>query len=217
MWCWMRVDGCGESGGAHARGNKTMQRRKFLVGMGSLAAGASAVMGTGAITETSMERGVRGRVAADGPNSAYVAISPLGPNGEHIEYRSNGEVRLFFGDIGSGGAGLNPDSNNRFDAVFEVENQNPSGNSVHEYWLWIENSTPELTFYLDSQSNNSIEGIGNAESMGKGNDDPVRAPVGVHVDLTDSGLGAGDNLQSLFDADDEFVIHMEKTNGSPPA
>jgi hypothetical protein len=193
-----------------------MQRRKFVIGLGSLAAGASAVVGTGAITETSMERGVRGRVAADGPNSAYVAINPL-LNGEHLEFnQSTGEMRLFFGDLGSGGAGLNPDSNNRFDAIFEVENQNPGGNSVHEFWLWIENSHPRLTFYLDSQPGNSIEGISNAESMGSGNDDPVRAPVGVHIDLTDSGLTAGDNLQSLFDPNDEFVIHMEKTNGSPP-
>jgi hypothetical protein len=163
-----------------------------------------------------MERGVRGRVAADGPNSAYVEISPGNSNGEHLEFRSNGEMRLNFGDIGSGGAGLNPDSNNRFDSVFFVENQNPSGNSVHEYWLWIENSTSRLTFYRDSEPNNSLEGIGNAESMGNGDDDPVRQVVGVHVDLTDSGLSAGDNLSSLFDADDEFVIHMEKTNGSPP-
>jgi hypothetical protein len=163
-----------------------------------------------------MERGVRGRVAADGPSSAYVAINPLPVNGEHLEFRSNGEMRLNFGDLGSGGAGLNPDSNNRFDAVFDVENQNPSGNSVHEYWLWIENSTNRLTFYLDSQPGNSLEGIGNAESMGMGDDDPVRAPVGVRVDLTDSGLSAGDDLSSLIDPDDEFVIHMEKTNGSPP-
>ena len=193
-----------------------MQRRKFVVGLGSLAAGASAVMGTSAITETSMERGVRGRVAADGPNSAYVAINPLSVNGEHIEYRTNGEMRLFFGDLGGGGAGLNPDSNNRFDAIFDVENQNPSGNSVHTYWLWIENPHPRLTFYYDSQPGNPIEGISNAEEMGKGDDDPVRAPVGARIDLTDSGLSAGDNLSSLFDGDDEFVIHMEKTNGSPP-
>ena len=193
-----------------------MKRRKFIVGLGSLAAGASAAMGTGAITETSMERGVRGRVAADGPNSAYVAISPLSTNGEHVEYQSNGEMRLFFGNIGSGGAGLNPDSNNRFDSIFFVTNQNPSGNSQHEYWLWIENSTPELTFYRNSAPGQPLEGIGNARTMGNGDDDPVRIPVGVSVDLTDSGLSAGDDLSSLFDPEDEFVIHMEKTNGSPP-
>lgn len=196
-----------------------MKRRKFIVGLGSLAAGASAAMGTGAITESHMERGVQGRVAADGPGSAYVEVDPSNNAGniEHVRFDSTtGEMYLYFGNIGNGGAGLNPDSLNRFDSIFFLRNQNPSGNSTHTYWLWVENSNPNLTFYRNSAPGQPLEGISNAMEMTRDSNGIPNIPVGVFVDLRDTGLERGDDLSALFDDDDEFVLHMEKTNGSPP-
>ncbi|MFC6953353.1 hypothetical protein [Halorubellus litoreus] len=190
-----------------------MERRKFVVGLGSLAAGASAVMGTGAITDSTMERGVKGRVAADGPNSAYIEVRPSSNAGneEHVRFNpSTGEMQVYFGDIGSGGAGLNPDSRNYFDVVFFVENQNPSGNSSHGYFLWFEDVPSRLNFYVDSQDPDatSLVGKSNARQMDWGGE--AQLPVGVCVDLIDSGLTAGDSLP--WDEDDEFTMHIEKRN-----
>jgi hypothetical protein len=196
-----------------------MKRRKFVLGLGSIAAGGAAAMGAGAITESHMERGVRGRVAADGPDSAYVEVDPSSNAGneEHVSFDSTtGEMYLDFGDIGSGGAGLNPDSLNQFDVIFFLRNQNPSGNNTHTYWLWIESPSDRLDFYVDSNPPGTLEGISNAQEMSRNGQGIPEIPVGVAVDLRDSGLNAGDDLTSLFDEDDQFVLHMEKTNGSPP-
>lgn len=197
---------------------ETMQRRKFMIGAGSILAGASTVVGTGAITRSSMDRGVQGRVARD--SNAYVAIKPSSNAGneEHLKYDSStGEMYLNFGNIGSGGAGLNPDSINQFDVVFTVENQNPSANDTHEYLVWFDSPSPRLNFYVDSQPGNYIESQADAAehdpddaSPESGEWNPV--PVGVEIDLRGSGLVAGDSLSSLFDTDDEFTLHMDKTN-----
>lgn len=197
-----------------------MQRRKFLVGVGSLAAGASAVIGTGAVTESSMERGIRGRIAADGPGSAYVEVDPSSNagNGDHVRFDSTtGEMFLYFGNVSNGGSGLNPDSTNRFDSIFFLRNQDPSGNNTHTYWLWVEDTHGRLNFYDDSHSNSTIEGISNAVEMPRNNNGIPSVPVGVSINLIDSGLEKGDDLTSLFDEEDAFTLHMEKTNGNPPA
>jgi hypothetical protein len=193
-----------------------------MIGAGSLLAGASAVVGTGAITRSSMDRGVQGRVAND--SNAYVAINPSSNAGneEHLSYDSTtGEMFLNFGNIGSGGAGLNPDSINQFDVVFTVENQNPSNNSQHEYVVWFESPSNRLNFYVDSQPMNYIESLADGahhdptDSSPEGDEwNPV--PVGVEIDLRGSGLNAGDNLNSLFDPDDQFTLHMDKVNDAEP-
>jgi hypothetical protein len=182
-------------------------------------------MGTGAITDSSMQRGVQGRVAND--SNAYVAINPSSNAGneEHLSYDSStGEMYLNFGNIGSGGAGLNPDSINRFDVVFTVENQNPSGNDIHEYLVWFDAPSNRLNFYVDSQQMNYIESQADAahhdpddSSPDSGEWNPV--PVGVEIDLRGSGLTAGDNLNQLpaFNGSNNFTLHMEKINdGSEP-
>jgi len=190
--------------------------------MGSLAAGASAVMGTGAVTESSMERGISGRAAADGPGSGYIEIVPTGNagNGDHVRFDPNsGEMYLWFGNVTNGGSGINVDSTNRFDALFDVKNQDYSGNETHTYWVWIENEHERLTFYENSNPNGTIESAEDAIEMERNQDGvPITTlPVGVTVDLMDSGVTKGDNLESLFDPDDEFILHVEKTNGDPPS
>lgn len=191
-----------------------------MIGAGSILAGASTVVGTGAITRSSMDRGVKGRVAHD--SNAYVAINPSSNAGneEHLKYDSStGEMYLNFGNIGSGGGGLNPDSINQFDVVFTVENQNPSPNDSHEYVVWFESPSNRLNFYVDSQPMNYIESQADGahhdpdDSSPEGGEwNPV--PVGVEIDLRGSGLVAGDDLTALFDEDDQFTLHMTKVNDS---
>jgi len=189
-----------------------MQRRKFIVGLGSLAAGASATVGTGALSESDIDRGVRGRVAND--TGAYVEIRPGGKNGAVVE-NDGGELVLDFDASAGGGSGLNADSVNYFDTVMDVEIKNiDNQKSASDYDLWITDSTGRLSWYKNGNPNLSIEGSGNARSMTSGGN-----PIGVEVDLDDSGLQAGDSLSALFSSDDTFTIHVEVSGGgsAPPS
>jgi len=120
-----------------------MERRKLLVGMGSLAAGGAAATGTGAFSSVSANRTVDAAIVAD--ENAYLQLTddlslPDQPetsadtndddldapdnNTEYAVDAGSGELRLAFNDeAGTGGNGLNADSTYYFDNVFGVRNQ----------------------------------------------------------------------------------------------
>jgi len=95
-----------------------MQRRKFLVGMGSLAAGGAATIGTGAFDESQTGKEVEVSVVSDGngfisfnSTSAYSGVE-------------NGEMKIYFNDeAGVGGDGVPQKTNMVFNDVFEVQNE----------------------------------------------------------------------------------------------
>jgi len=127
-----------------------MQRRKFLVGMGSLAAGGAAAMGTGAFTSATIaDRSVSVGVAED--DTSTVALNP-GTNPD-ITIGEDGELELdLTGDEGEGvnidsvytwGSHSNPTSTYAFSLTNQDENTFDS--VVFKYTLnddsWITNST----------------------------------------------------------------------------
>lgn len=102
------------------------KRRKFLAGIGALASGSAAAMGTGAFTTASAERQVQINVASD--SQGYVGLFDTESPYSSVE---DGQIVLNLGAIeGSGegagigtfdkGKGLNPDSEYHFDDVFRV-------------------------------------------------------------------------------------------------
>jgi hypothetical protein len=106
-----------------------MQRRKFIAGVGSLAAGAAAVTGTGAFTTASADRTVEVNVAAD--SNGFVEISALNDtyasgtdDGQlELDFNSDSDLGIFNGDA----QGLNPDAEFNFDRVFRVANISGTG------------------------------------------------------------------------------------------
>ena len=187
-----------------------MERRKFIIGAGALFAGGTAAVGTGAVTTMEGERGLTGRVASD--KNAYVAITPNdGGAGHHAQFVTydDGEVQLDFGNVGDGN-GLNPDSVTTFRSAFKIENQNNSGNDLQVYKVWIESPSSRLSFFTNT---GSINNEGEAVLIDDENnpDYPASVPVGVEVDLRNTNLGPGDDLSSLFDEDDEFIVHVKRT------
>jgi len=99
-----------------------MERRKFVIGIGSLAAGSAAAVGTGAFTSVSADRGVT--VEVDDDNDAY-----LGLEAERDDIISDdgddGQLTL---DLGSettakGGEGFNREAITQVDGVFRIINQ----------------------------------------------------------------------------------------------
>lgn len=109
-------------------------RRKFLAGIGALASGSAAAVGTGAVTTQESTRNVDIDVANDSNGSlAFKTSGSSIENSEYAEY-SNGQLTLQFdgrdsgpgenGRLGAeGSAGLNPDSTYYFDNVFQILNQ----------------------------------------------------------------------------------------------
>ena len=108
-----------------------MQRRKFIASIGSVAAGAAAVTGTGAFTSVEADRSVDVEVAGD--SSAYLGLrkaadenaSP-GANSDAYVDDSGAEVSFDFSSSNSTtdlGDGFNPNAITEVDNLIEVQNQ----------------------------------------------------------------------------------------------
>ena len=94
-----------------------MERRKFLIGMGSLAAGGATAMGTGAFTSASAERAVDVNVVAD--DNAYLSLNPTDERATIVD----GQLKLDFAGSSTGATGLNKDARTAFTDLFEIKNQ----------------------------------------------------------------------------------------------
>ncbi|MWG34351.1 hypothetical protein [Halomarina oriensis] len=105
-----------------------MQRRKFLLGAGSLAAGAAAAMGTGAFTHTAARRGASFKIATD--ENAFLQLTAPNTleNGEYADDSTESvlpgdQLTLTFDENAEvTGTGLNADAQQWFDEVFQIAN-----------------------------------------------------------------------------------------------
>ncbi len=107
-----------------------MQRRKFLIASGALAAGGAAALGSGAFSKVESQRDVTIQVAND--ENAYLGLKPLNtPNSNnYVELDPNGHLKIdisehddFAGPDTQPGEGVNSDSFTFFDGMFELCNQ----------------------------------------------------------------------------------------------
>jgi len=125
-----------------------MQRRNLLIGMGSLAAGGAATIGTGAVSLVSADRDMT--VASTGDDSAYLGMVP---DSEYATLNS-GELALTFDK-------LNQDANTGFKNVFYLENngsnelrvQLTDGDSTTG--ISYPNESPLVVSYSDSRISNT--------------------------------------------------------------
>lgn len=169
----------------HTTENPTMQRRKFVIGMGALASGTAAVIGTGAFTSVTAARDIDVEVADDA--SAYLRLEGTGgANSHYVTDDGNGGTLTI--DLssdnatGKGGQGVNPDAVTEIDDLFAVENQ----------------GTQEVTVDIDKDGDNADAVTfetenGNLED-GIDLDPGESATVSLEIDTEDSGLGDGDEL-----------------------
>jgi hypothetical protein len=122
-----RCDGAvgrGERGRVWTTGEHNMERRKFVLGVGALAAGGAAAVGSGAFTTSSSDRTVDVNVAAD--SSGFVGIKALdgtfasgtGDGQLELNFNSDSGLGIFDGDA----QGLNPSSTFNFPELFRISN-----------------------------------------------------------------------------------------------
>ena len=205
-----------------------MERRKFVVGLGSLAAGGAAAMGTGAVSQfSSGDRSIGVEIVGD--QSAYVALQrpedglsdenePSGNtrNGNFVEFSdgSNPKLKLDFtsdnptsarsGDVEEGnflgGDGVNPGSTYYFDGTFVIRNlSNNSGSGVGELDIWIDENIGGITFYEQKGGSDSRTPL---NSGNKTDISPGQAlSVGVKI--------VADNLPGDL-TNETFVVNAEE-------
>lgn len=106
-----------------------MERRKFVLSVGTLAAGGSLALGTGAFSSVEAERDVSVTVAEDA--SAYLGIQPGdGPNGNYVDTDDNDTLAINLtgdndniGDGVAGGEGINANAATGISDIFKIRNQ----------------------------------------------------------------------------------------------
>jgi len=192
-----------------------MRRRKFILGVGSMAVGSAAAIGTGALDASEVDRSVSGRIVSD-VNPAYLKISPRSP---YAEVR-NGQLTLSFDDLGDNGSqqdsgnGLNADSINEFDEVFKIDNR-AEPDPENDLHVWIEHNIPHLQFYWSGRPYNQSTNYPQSELATSGNKAEIvpqgvsgnnGVKVGVIVDVDDI-----DRPQEVFRGNDEFTIHADRS------
>ncbi|MDL0125257.1 hypothetical protein PNQ92_07505, partial [Halobacterium salinarum] len=102
-----------------------MKRRNFVLGLGALAAGSGAAVGTGAFSTVQAERDIGIDVAGD--SDAYLAIEPGDENGDYLTGADTSAAALDFtsgnDQVTGGGEGLNANALSTFADVFSIRNQ----------------------------------------------------------------------------------------------
>lgn len=102
-----------------------MERRKFVVGLGSLAAGGAAAMGTGAFSRVSSERTMSVQAVKD--DDAYLGLKETdSPNESYVDFDDDNHLRIRLdGDnkTEGGGIGVNSDSTTVVKDLFKIVNQ----------------------------------------------------------------------------------------------
>jgi hypothetical protein len=190
-----------------------MERRKFVIGVGSLAAGAAAATGTGAFTSVEADRDAEVNLATDA--DAYLALTPGNENGwaasPTVGNSPDGVLALEMNGQSqtSGGTGVNANALSVFDDVFHIGNQgannadvyiefDPASSSVvNQSSLSQSDWEDRIDFYRGNfnaqgstppvtPSTSSVVGSGNATQINTG----AAAAIGIAVDLR--GLSASD-------------------------
>ena len=152
-----------------------MQRRKFMLGMGAVAAGGAAALGTGAFTSVQADRSLSVNVAGD--SDAFLRLMPSdGPNGRYAEITNN-TLELNFDDEaqGVGGSGLNDQARTIIRNVFEIRNS-----GTQSVYVWAQNLPDGVGIFTDNDPD--------GESLGLEGNPPTSNPPPTPVDV-EVGVG----------------------------
>ena len=177
-------------------------RRKFLAGLGALASGSAAAIGTGAFTSVEADRTVNVAVADDA--NAYLGLDDIdeSANSEYVDV-SGEEVVLNLDSTNSGGSGFNANAETRIDDLIRVTNQ---GTQTVNVWVTLSGGstfTDDTLYFYPGDATDTALNDGEGDSDG---DDVLAltpgesASLGVLVDLGDVSSGS-ETPTATFHAD----------------
>ena len=187
-----------------------MERRKFILGVGSAGIGASALIGSGAFTRIESQRAVTIEVAED--PDAYLGLDgcPDSPNSSYTNIDGSGHLEIDMSpdnETDAGGSGINSDSFTYFDDVFQICNQ-----GKQDVCVWIDadvDADLELDEEYDDEDIVDFYVGEDREHSLLGEENGVLLPVGeclcVGIATVTKGLEEGDQLLE----GDEIVINAD--------
>lgn len=195
-----------------------MQRRNFLVGLGSASVGGSALLGTGAFSRVESQRSVTVAVAED--PDAYLGLDKCPtPNGSYTSLDDDGHLEVLMNPdnetIGSTplGSGINSNSRSQFDNVFQICNQGKETVCVHiennDAWPTVpadvggEAGERRVEFYLGNAPESSVIGVENATPLGVGD------CVCIGILTRSHGLVEGDELLNALDNEIRIIADVD--------
>jgi len=172
-----------------------------MVGLGSLAAGGAAAMGTGAFTSQTASRNLT--VSAVEDPSAYVGLKKLNtPNSQAYASLSGRELVIDVSDNSNGGEGINVDGHTRLDDLFGVDNQGTQ--TAFVFIRLIGNGAKTNTYLYDSDN----QGKALSSDTGKpgayadqGESDPL-APDPSNIAHSARELHPGERLKVGLDVEE---------------
>jgi hypothetical protein len=192
----------------------TMQRRKFLVGLGSLAAGGAAAVGTGAFNSVEADRRFAVEIAGD--NYAYLGLSGTGTsNDEYLTQTGSGNtlaIALTDSNVTTGGGdGINDEAETIINPLFEVTNQ-----GTQEIWVYFQLTNAGFfknTARLFPAGNESAQGLDSGKSLSAvitgGTPPHATQSISNRVENVAAVLGPGDSQ--------EVGVYFNTKDGNTPA
>ncbi|MFC7215395.1 DUF1102 domain-containing protein [Saliphagus sp. GCM10025334] len=166
-----------------------MERRKFMIGVGSTAIGLSTLIGSGAFSSVEAERGFAVETANDA--SAYLALS----SASDYAKVTDGMLELDFSSdnpTSSGGTGVNRNATTMFLHVFTIENQGtntvgiqidrpdlPGGATNHVHFFVGEHGGETLSAY-DKEDMDSELDYGSPSNDDRVLEPGESLPVGIY-------------------------------------
>ena len=133
-------------------------RRKFLAGLGALASGSAAAIGTGAFTSVSANRDLEVQVADDA--SALLAIDDIdgSPNSEYVDAGGD-SVSI---DISTtDGVGLNNNATTKILDLLKITNQ-----GTQPVYVWASGMPSNVKLAVQPSSQIQNDGTGAGENQG---------------------------------------------------
>ncbi|QKY20402.1 DUF1102 domain-containing protein [Halolamina sp. CBA1230] len=204
-----------------------MERRKFVIGLGSLAAGGAAAMGTGAFSGVQADRDISVEVAGDA--SAYLQMKAPDTleNGEYADGpgETGNQLSLTFDSSATShsGSGVNADAISRFDEVFMIINEGTQEVNLHiDDEELSQEAQDRIRFYTTETGGRKTLEDGEEDSAAEGEKKigvPVGAgqnkTVGVEIDTREvTNSGGGSDWPAIDDPSDwsvsgEVTIYTE--------
>ena len=197
-----------------------MERRKFVIGLGSLAAGGAAATGTGAFTSVEANRSMTINTRYNG--DALLGISPAGSNNSdaYVQggsvnggYQNAQSIVLGGGKFTENGAyGVNADATTVIRDLLSIKNQ-----GSQTVYVYIDGVPDKVSFFHDDsdfpKAEDGGEYTGNLNEPGTGRfqpDDPDASDTGPsdsnrYFKLPD--LAPGDSL-------DDIGLSIDTTSGN---
>jgi hypothetical protein len=176
-----------------------MDRRKFMLGLGSLAAGGAAAMGTSAFSIVTAGRAMSVDVVGD--RRAYLGLDPS--ISRYGSINGSGQMVLQFdGSNGQRGDGLNNDANSLFQNIFKIKNR--GSDSINVVLTGLDTRTsdgdgvdPVTVYWTDDEVDENSPGYGEMAVM-----------TGSPNPLGDESWGTSTSLPVLAPGE-EIYVHIE--------